>query len=51
MEFGNGRLDEMCFFKKVGRKKSEMKKIVNDKKKNEYIEKRKKLQMVPTLPN
>ena len=51
MEFGNSRLDEICFFKKGKRKKSEMKKIVNDKKKNEYIEKRKKLQMVPTLPN
>ena len=51
MEFGNRNLDEICFFKKRKRKKSEMKKIVKDKKKNGYREKRKKLQMVLTLPN
>ena len=42
---------KFVFLKREKEKKSEMKKIVNDKKKNEYIEKRKKLQMVPTLPN
>ena len=51
MEFGNRRLDEICFFKKRKRKKSEMKKIVKDYKKNGYREKRKKLQMVLPLLN